>query len=320
MSSPSELIIKAKNFRPNEVTYQPAKTNARGGKNVYLNYNSNNLHLAIPLMFTWGANERVDESSGRVSYDVSLVFETGKSAAVRDFCKKLQTLQEKVLNDASGEKSREWFGKTMSKEVAEAMMYPILKYPKDKNTGETDYTRNPSMKLKIPYWDGKFNLELYDWDGRPTFIPDKDGDSTRTPQGDKTPVDLIPKKSHIKGLIACTGLWMAGGRFGITWKLLQAKVRNPVVLLGTGKCHVMSDSDDDELIGNSESKPKPTQPPQMSSYLNDDTDDNDDDDDDTKNNVDDNDDDKQEPEPEPDKVKTPVKKKRVIRRKRGKKI
>ena len=32
-------------------------------------------------------------------------------------------------------------------------------YPKNKDTGELDYDRNPTMKLKVPYWDGNFNVE-----------------------------------------------------------------------------------------------------------------------------------------------------------------
>jgi hypothetical protein len=198
------------------------------------------------MMFTWGVNERVDESSGRVSYDANLVFESDKSSSVAKFCENMKGLQEKLLNDAV-KNSKEWFGKSkMSKEVAEAMMYPILKYPKDKISGEPDYSRNPSMKLKLPFWENKFNLELYDTQSRATFLPTKDG--CEGPQGNKTPVDLVPSRSYIKGLIACNGLWMAGGRFGVTWKLVQAQVRPPVRLVGTGVCHLEADSDDDEML------------------------------------------------------------------------
>ena len=45
----------------------------------------------------------------------------------------------------------------MTKEVVEALFYPILKYPKEKlgnnQWGDPDYTRNPTMKIKIPYWE-----------------------------------------------------------------------------------------------------------------------------------------------------------------------
>ena len=67
------------------------------------------------------------------------------------------------------------------------------------------------------------------------------------PQGARSPADLVPKASHVKGLLACTGLWMAGGRFGVTWKLVQACVRPPVRLVGSGTCHIADDSEDEEM-------------------------------------------------------------------------
>ena len=246
MSQATEMIVKAKSFTPSEVTYKPATVDSRGGKKVQLRLSGQPLVISAPMMFTWGVNERVDENSGRVSYDVALVFENDKSSGVASFCDKMKELQEKILEDAVAN-SKAWFGKSkMSKEVAEAMMYPILKYPKDKMSGEPDYSRNPSMKLKIPYWEGKFNIELYDTKSKPIFLPTKDG--CEGPQGDKTPVDVVPSRSYVKGLIACNGLWMAGGRFGVTWKLVQAQVRAPVRLVGTGVCHLEADSDDDEML------------------------------------------------------------------------
>ena len=302
MSSPSELIVKTKHFNPAALSYLPAKVNTRGGKSVQMRLQGQPLVLAIPLMFTWGVNERVDETSGRVSYDLNLVFENEKSSAIASFCNKLKEMQEKILTDASSGKSKEWFGKSkLSKEVAEAMMYPILKYPKDKTSGELDYTRNPTVKVKIPYWEGKFNLELFDMKANPIFMPEKDG--VESPQGDKSVVDIVPSKSHIKGLISCTGLWMAGGRFGVTWKLVQAQVREPVRLTGTGVCHLMADSDDDELLDNEEEKEESV--PQMSSALAD---------------TDEEEEEEEEKEEKEEKEEVKPKKKKVVRRKKTKKV
>jgi len=244
--SATEMIVKAKAFQPSEVSYKPAIVDSRGGKKVQLRLNGQPLVIQIPLMFTWGVNERVDENSGRVSYDLSVVFENEKSSTVKLFCQKMQELQDKVLSDAV-KNSKAWFGKSkLSREVAEAMMYPILKYRKDKQTGEPDYSRNPSGKLKVPFWEGRFNVELYSMTSKPIYLPTRDGNEG--PQGTKTPVDLVPSRSYVKGLIACNGLWMAGGRFGVTWKMVQAQVRPPVRLVGTGVCHLQDDSDDDELL------------------------------------------------------------------------
>jgi len=251
---PKPQYTKAKAFKPSETTYKPPTVNKRGGKNVQVLLNGQPLILQIPLMLTWGVNERVDEQSGRVSYDLSLQFEKGKSQAVEKFRTAFEKFQSKILDDAVAN-SKAWFGKTtQSRPVLEALMYPILKFPKKKDdSGDTDYDRDPTVKLKIPYWEGKFNIELYDVQGKEMYIPPKTVDSV-VPQGNKTPLDLVEKGAHLSGLIMCTGLWMAGGRFGVTWKLLQACVAPPVRLLGSRTCHIAYDSDDEQALARLDQK------------------------------------------------------------------
>ena len=232
-ANPADSITKAKHFKPVKVAYLEPKVNKRGGKSVQCQLEGQPIVLQYPLMLTWGAQERVDENTGRVSYDMALQFKRGANSSVDKFQDALYQFQEKILNDAVT-KSKQWFGKSkLSREVAEAMMYPILKYPKKKDgSGEPDYERDPTLKLKIPYWDGKFNIELYNMAGAPIYLPEKTARELEIepPQGNRTPVDLIEKKAHVKGLLACTGVWMAGGRFGVTWKLVQAQVS--LLLLG----------------------------------------------------------------------------------------
>ena len=239
-------ITKAKNFKASDVAYKKPVTNKRGGKSVQLQLNGQPLVLQIPLMLTWGVNERVDEDSGRVSYDMALQFQPDKHSSISKFLDAMKELESKVKEDAVSN-SKEWFGKTtMSKEVVDVLMYPILKYPKKKDdSGDPDYDRDPTLKLKVPYWDKKFNIELYDMDSKCIYQTVKEGEVS--PQGFKTPVDLVPKASHVSGLIGCTGLWFAGGKWGVTWKLIQAKVRPPVRLIGMGKCNMAEDSDDEEM-------------------------------------------------------------------------
>jgi len=239
-------ITKAKNFNPSDVSYKKPVTNKRGGKSVQLQIEGQPLVLQIPLMLTWGVNERVDEDSGRVSYDMALQFQPDKHSSILKFLDSMKGLEQKVKDDAITN-SKEWFGKTtMSKEVVDVLMYPILKYPKKKDdSGEPDYDRDPTLKLKVPFWENNFNIELYDMDSKCIYQTVKAGEVS--PQGLKTPVDLVPKASHVSGLIGCTGLWFAGGKWGVTWKLIQAKVRPPQRLIGMGKCNMAEDSDDEEM-------------------------------------------------------------------------
>ena len=305
----SSMITKAKKFDATKIAYKAPTTNKRGGKAVQIQLNGAPLVLQIPLMLTWGVNERVDEDSGRVSYDMALQFQPEKHQSIAKFLDAIKVMEEKVKNDAVTN-SKLWFGKSsMSREVVDVLMYPILKYPRKKDgSGEPDMDRDPTLKLKVPFWEGKFNLELYDMERKALYVPvKKEGDVG--PQGDKTPVDFVPKGTHINGLIGCTGMWFAGGKCGVTWKLIQACVRPPVRLVGTGTCHVAEDSDDEDMLTSldktDDSKEEVKEEVSQPTFVDSDEDDEEEDEEEEVEAAD------PEPEPEVKKVK-----KKIVRRKK----
>jgi hypothetical protein len=294
MSKNTTQCVKAKEFECDQVTYSKPSVNKYGGKSIKLGLNgSNGLVLQFPLMLTWGVNEWPNEQTGQVKYDLSLQFEPQKSASQAKFLANMKALQEKLLEDASLN-AKEWFGKNkMSKEVAEAMTWPFVKcYTRD------DGSESFTMKLKIPFWENKFMVELYDTEGKPTYLM-KGGDANKG-----SPVNLIQKGSHIVGLMKCTQISFVGGRWGISWSLVQAKVRPPQRLLGSGTCHVADDSDDEDTLETLSQKDKEAN-------------ESDDDEDVSKPTFEEDEDDEEEeeaePEPEPEPV---VKKKKVVRRKK----
>jgi hypothetical protein len=236
----SHSFVKAKSNWCGNVKYKPPTVDKRGGKAVKLIHNGQWLTLQIPLMFSWGVNEWVDEGTGVAKYSLSLQFNPEKSDAEHKFLEQVKQLQEKILDDAVNN-SKDWFGKSkMNRQVAEALFNPLLKYPKKKDgSGEPDLDRNPTLNVKLPYWNGKFNCELFDMKGQCTFGPNRDDTDGQTP------MTLVPKGSSVKGLIQCGGLWFVGGKFGVTWRLQQACVRPPRQLVGQGKCMLMDDSDDE---------------------------------------------------------------------------
>ena len=219
------------------VKYTQPKINASGGKNVgVLNKKtSKSTILSAPLMMTWGVNEWKDDASGKVSYDLSLQFPPLESMTenVAKFLNNLIHFENKIKADAATY-SREWFNKpTMSPDVVDALFTPMLRYPKNKDTMEPDYTRSPSLKVKIPYWEGDFKTEIYDMKQNALF-PD--------PDGTQTPLELISKGSQIATIIKNGGIWFAAGKFGTTWKLEQAVVQPRATL--RGKCHIQLDDSD----------------------------------------------------------------------------
>lgn len=237
MESAKNLFVFADDFSTKNVTYAKPRTNPSGGKNVAVMDSSIKKQLAIstPLMLTWGVNEWIDENTGKKSYDLSLQFPRDTDdnfAKCRKLLSSLKEFEEKLLEDALTN-SKEWFGKKYDlAPVVEALFTPMLRYSKDKNSGEIDYSRAPSLRVKMPFWDGKYNVELYDMHNDMIF-PNVDDDSL-------SPLTLISKGQKIAAIIKCGGIWFANGKFGVTWKLVQAVVQPRVSL--RGKCHIQLDA------------------------------------------------------------------------------
>lgn len=248
MSSPYDLITDYSSFEPKKVVFGNVKTNSRGGKSIKIMDSGNNtLIISTPMMLTWGINRMDDPDTGRVSYSVSLQFpgEGYSTDAADSFLQKMKDFENHIL-DSIVENSQKWMGKSkLSREVAEALYTPILKYPKDKSSGDPDHSRSPSMRLKISAWEGKFNVELYNTDSQPIFVPTMDLGSTPFES-------LIPKGSHMIAAMQCNGIWFAAGKFGVTWQLSQAMIRKPVRL--QGGCFLRMSEHDRRVAGDADER------------------------------------------------------------------
>jgi len=220
--------------------YTKPKVNASGGKSIgILNAKSiKGLYMSTPLMLTWGVNEYTDDSSGRKTYDMSLQFpkEEYNTESVQKFLTNMIAFESKIKEDAISN-SKDWMNKAkMSPEVVDALWTPMIKYPKDPNTGEPDLTRPPTLRIKFPLWEGEWKCELYDMEQSQLFPNDKG----------LFPPDLIAKATNVATVIQCGGIWFANGKFGVTWKLVQAVVKPKQTL--TGKCFINLSNEDKEIL------------------------------------------------------------------------
>jgi hypothetical protein len=222
-------------FNVENIRYSAPKAGGSGGKSVnMLNKQTNTgIRVSTPLMLTWGASDFVDPATGKGNgkYEMSLQFPNDeyKSDDATAFLENMQALEKKVKADALTY-SKDWFGKVhKNAEVVDALYSPILKYSKDKMTGEADLTKAPLLKVKIPFWDGVWKCEIYDEDGESLFP------NSSTPN--VSPLDLIQKGINVAVIMQCGGLWFANGKFGITWKLIQAVVQRPKTSL-VGHCFI----------------------------------------------------------------------------------
>ncbi len=236
----SEMVIPGASFNSaSDMKYTKPKVNSVGGRSVGIvnSKTSTVLNLSSPLMLTWGVQSFTDDKTGKVSYDLALQFpnEGFETPATKKFLENMTAFEKKIKEDAITN-SKEWFSKPkMTADAVDALWTPVLKYPKNKDTLEADLSRAPTIKVKLPFWDGAWKeLELYDTDMRPVF-PDPMNPAL-------SPQDLIAKGSHIAVSIQCGGIWFANGKFGVTWKLFQAIVKPKMSL--KGKCHIKLDDED----------------------------------------------------------------------------
>ena len=63
--------------------------------------------------------------------------------------------------------------------------------------------------------------------------------------------DFIAKGTNVAVVVQCGGLWFANGKFGVTWRLVQAMVKPRAGLFG--KCHVMLTEEDRARLENQDS-------------------------------------------------------------------
>jgi hypothetical protein len=158
---------------------------------------------------------------------IQLPREEFASPETRELQAMMAELEEKIVNDAFAN-SRDWFGKKYSSlEVVKEFWTPILKYPKNKEDGSYDTTRAPTIKVKLPFWDGQAKFDLFDLKSNPIY-PNDSG---------PTPDELVQKGSNVCCTLLCGGVWITGSKFGVTWKLSQAAVKSPETF-EKGKCYV----------------------------------------------------------------------------------
>ena len=241
----ADRIIDGTQLNVNNLMYSAPKATPQGAKSVNILSKASKSFLTVstPLMLTWGASDFVDEktglSDGKFSMSLQFPNEEYKTDDTTAFLKSMKALEDKIKADALVY-SKEWFGKVhKSAEVVDALWTPMVKYPKDKVTGEYDYNKSPTLKIKLPQWDGSWRSEIYDEDGNKLY-PNIESPGV-------TPLDYLKKGSNIACLIQFAGIWFVNGKFSASWKLVQSVVQKPRASL-QGQCLISLKPKDKEKL------------------------------------------------------------------------
>jgi hypothetical protein len=244
MSKP--IVVSSDEWNPNSIKFMPPKVNERGGKQINMinTETKRSLHVSTPLMMTWGISDFVNdagENDGKFSMTLNFPNLEYSKPSTDLFLEKMKGFENKIL-DMAVENSELWWGEEMSREVCKHSFYPLVKYQKDKITKKFDFSKSPSIKAKVPCYDGKWAVELYDTSDKLLFPCDD--------QKHLTPVDFVPKLSQVACVIQCGGVWIGGKGWGVTWKVIQCVVKPRNVESVYGRCHIKLSDEDRGAIDN----------------------------------------------------------------------
>jgi hypothetical protein len=138
---------------------------------------------------------------------------------------------------------------------------PSMRFAKDSSGARKPYP--PTMKIQLRKRDGKFEVDIYDA-------------ALNSMKG--TPIeDILVKRAQLTVLMKCTGVWFAGGKFGLSWKAEQiradkvpASIRGPAFLPDESGAAVaapqqaknqfaaLADDEDDDEVNDEEALASPT--------------------------------------------------------------
>lgn len=223
-------IILAKDFDIKNVSFSDVKMLDNGGKIVYVSYNRAPFFLQTPTMPAPFGLSSWDGGDGKsaVKYSLDLSFKgMDASPSVKAFYGVLEKLDRTLLDHGFANQANWFKGKRYgSREIVEALYTPLIKFARDKTTGEKTDAYPPTFKASVPFRDGDFACDVFDATRKPVRLSDID-----------------TKGSAVTAIIQCTGVWFAGGKFGVSWKIAQMKVVSSSSKLSG---FALRDDDDDD--------------------------------------------------------------------------
>lgn len=236
MSKP--IVLSTSEWDTSAIKFMPPKVNDRGGMsiNIISTQTNRSLHISTPMMMTWGIADYDDGTGGDGKFNMTLNFPTEdyRKPSTDAFLQKVKDFENEILDQAV-KNSELWWGEEMSREVCKHSFFPFLKYQYLKGTKKIDTTKSPSIRAKVPCYDGKWAIELYDTSDKMIFPCDNDR---------VTPPDFVPKLSQVACVLQCGGIWKGGKGWGVTWKVIQSVVKPREVVSVYGQCRVLLSEED----------------------------------------------------------------------------
>jgi hypothetical protein len=221
------MSVTPSSFNVSKVTFSAVKSLDSGGKQAYLNYDGKPLIMQVgPLETPFGMSVFDKTTPPKYSVDLKLrgYDDPANNANTAAIYNALHGLDEFMV-DQGVKNSAAWFKGVKSREVLAELYTPTVKFAKDAQGNLKPYP--PTIKLQLRQRDGKFETAMYDDQKRPLV--------------DVPLEDILVKGTVMTALMQCTGVWFAGGKFGISWKALQ--IRADKVPSTIGKSYAFVDEE-----------------------------------------------------------------------------
>jgi hypothetical protein len=213
-------ILRIRDFNPKSTLYSKLETNSFGGKKMWVNYQGRkNFRMQLPRMHApFGVSEFTDQNTGKSKYYLNLSFSKGQdmNGILKMFHEKLGEWDEKVVDDASNN-TVAWFKKPANKLTKKAVQKnytSMLSRYKDKQTLEYTGEYPDKVKLKMPFFNDEFSVEVYD------------------ENANRVGVDYITPNCEIIAVIKSSSLWISSDKFGVSLSAGVLQVFPPSKLTG----------------------------------------------------------------------------------------
>jgi hypothetical protein len=234
--------ILPKNVDVSKLKYSDIRTLASGSKSIYVNYGTQKLRIQTPVMYMpYGIGEGYEDKTIKnpeikknvdKKYDLTISFKGfHENVKIETFLSKMKEIEAEII-DKAFENREPWFKDDYdgNKAILYRMFSPMIKVDKDPKTGKVVGKYPPTFRAKVPY-DGandKFNFDAFDMESNE--------------------IDFTTIISKLKGgrtqlIIELTGIWLAGGKFGCTWKIVSGKFQ----LSQNNKPKFIEDSDTEKV-------------------------------------------------------------------------
>lgn len=203
-------IVLPNSFDASNISIGPLKVLDSGAKQAFVSYGGDKftIQTAVDMYLPFGLN--VFDKNGPPEYSIDISFrDHDKRPEIGEFLSAMAALDEKMIQEGV-KNARAWFKTEPNPSIIKAFYSPCVKYSTDKEGNLKPYP--PTLKLKLKRINGDVETKFYDVHGNL--------------QKDQTVAELLPKGARITALAQCTGVWLAGGKFGLSWRTKQVVIHS----------------------------------------------------------------------------------------------